>query len=74
MFASRYKCRWNLTKCPLALIFTDTYPYSVESLEMARSRDIDYWDGMGHLGEMGRRDDIRLISEMDHLNEMGRWE
>ena len=41
---------------------------------MASSRDIDYWDGMGHLGEMGRRDDIRLISEMDHLNEMGRWE
>ena len=46
----------------------------MESLDLARSRDIDYWDGMGHLGEMGRRDDIRLISEMDHLNEMGRWE
>ena len=41
---------------------------------MARSRAIDYWDGMAHLGEMSRWDDIRLISEMDHLNEMGRWE
>ena len=39
---------------------------------MDRSRDMDYWDGMGCWGEIGRREGIRLIGEMDHFDIMVR--